>query len=542
MSAGICRFVWGMLLAGVLSACSSEDTEVPKPQAAVSPPNILLIVADDLGYTDLGSFGGEIATPNLDDLAYGGIRLTNFHAGPSCAPTRAMLLTGTDNHLAGMGSQSGLETEKQKESRLYQNRLLPSVPTIAEELAGLGYHTIASAKWHLGDDDALPSNRGFKRSFVLMPGGAGHFDATPMFSHYKADWREDGIPFTLPEQFYTTDFMTDKALEYIGSADEGQPWFAYVGYTAPHWPLQAPEASIAKYAGRYDEGWDVLRAARLEGAKRMGVVDPAAQGVAKENGSRPWSDLTEDEKVRQRRIMEVYAAMIDRVDENVGRLLRELEAAGELSNTVIFFMADNGVEGHQMELARDNPEWIPANFSMETEDIGTADSYVALGPSWARASAVPFRESKGRLSEGGIRVPAFVHMPGMEQGVDGAYMRVMDLAPTFLELAGGNSPESMMGRSLLARWAGGAEPYSKEEVIAAETYGRRMAQKGDWKILWMEPPLGTGEWELFNIAQDVGEQEDLSAEYPELRAELISSWEKYAEEVGVILPETPIYY
>ena len=537
------RVLWISLLTLFALGCAEEAEPPTEPAKA---PNILLIVLDDLAYTDIGAFGGEIATPNLDDLAFKGLRFSNFHAGPSCAPTRSMLMTGTDNHLAGMGSQSGLATEMQKTHRQYQNRLLPDVPTIAELLQAEGYHTVASAKWHLGDDDALPSNRGFKRSFVLMPGGAGHFDDTPMFSHYTADWREDGAPFTLPEKFYTSDFMTDKVIQYIGEADDDQPWFAYLGYTAPHWPLQAPPESIAKYEGRYDEGWDVLRHARLEGAKRMGVVDAAASGVHSEVGSGPWSELTDEEKIRQSKTMAIYAAMVDRVDENIGRLVKVLEERGELSNTVILFMADNGAEGHRMELARDNATWIPENFSLALEDMGTKDSYVVLGPSWARAGAVPFRESKARLSEGGIRVPAFVYLPSnfqdVDQGVDGAYMRAMDLAPTFLDIAGSEPPVAMMGRSLLDRWLGGVEPYGKDEVIAAETYGRRMAQRGDWKVLWMEEPYGTGDWQLYNLAQDLGEQEDLSEEFPKVREELIAAWEAYAEEVGVVLPETPIYY
>ena len=508
-----------------------------------TPPNILLIVLDDLGYTDLGAFGGEIATPNLDQLAFRGVRFTNFHAGPSCAPTRAMLMTGTDNHLAGMGSQQGLETELQRQSVRYQNRLLPDVPTIAEALRDLGYHTLASAKWHLGDGDALPSNRGFAKSFVLMQGGGGHFDDTPLFERYvKADWREDGIPVELPEHFYSSDYMTDKMLEYIESVPDGKPFFAYLGYTAPHWPLQAPDVSIAKYASRYTDGWDVLREQRLAGAKRMGIVAAAATAVSKERGVVPWESLDEADRPLQTKRMQVYAAMVDRVDENIGRILSRLDAMEALENTVIFVMADNGAEGHNMEIAVNNAVWVPANFDNSLDSIGSANSYVVVGASWARATAAPFRDSKGRMAEGGIRVPAFVDMPGSDKGVDGAYMRVMDIAPTFIDIAGGEKPASMMGRSLLNRWTGGPEPYAKNEIVAAETYGRRMAQQGDWKILLQEPPLGTGDWQLYNLGQDLGEQEDLSEEFPEVRTELITAWEAYAREVGVILPEIPIFY
>lgn len=533
--------VWVALLIGlVLGGCAPSTTG---PEEA-KKPNILLIVLDDLGYTDLGAFGGEIRTPNLDRLALEGVRFTNFHAGPSCAPTRAMLLTGTDNHLAGMGSQQGLETELQSRSPAYQNQLLGHVPTVAEHLAGLGYYNIASAKWHLGDTaDSLPNKRGFHQSFVLMQGGAGHFDDTPLFERYKiADWRENDEPVKLPEDFYSTDYMTDKILQYLDAKSAGQPFFAYLGYTAPHWPLQAPADSIAKYAQTYHDGWDVLRGQRLQGAKAAGVVDAMTPGVDHEPGMQSWNALSGHEQALQTKRMQVYAAMVDRVDVNIRRVLRHLHESGELANTVIFFMADNGVEGHNMELAGGNDVWVPANFDNSLDAIGTRNSYVAMGASWGRASAVPFRDSKSKMSEGGIRVPAFVSMNGIDAAIDTAYMRVMDLAPTFIELAGGEVPQEMMGRSLLNRWQGGAQPYADNEVIAAETYGRRMALRGAWKVLLQEAPFGTGEWQLYNLSEDAGEQEDLSDEFPGIRAELIAAWERYAEDVGVINPEQPIYY
>lgn len=516
--------------------------------AQIGQPNVLLIVADDLGYTDLGAFGGEIRTPNLDALAMRGIRLTNFHAGPSCAPTRAMLITGTDNHLAGMGSQGSLTTPQQRASRNYQNALKAELPTIAELMRDAGYYTMASAKWHLGDGEVSPDKKGFQRSFVLMPAGSSHFDERPMFSSYSADWREDGLPFTLPDDFYSTDTMTDKLLAFLDDTPTDKPFFAYLGYTAPHWPLQAPAESIARYEGVYQDGWDILRDERMAGAKRAGVVSDSAEAVVTESGVVPWDALSETERARQARIMQVYAGMVDRIDENVGRILRYLETTGQLKNTVIVFMSDNGAEGHQMDKFRDNPTWIPANFSSADELIGSKDSYVVLGPSWARAHTAPFRQTKGRLAEGGIRVPAFVTFPSrpgqsdVKGKVDKAYMRVMDLAPSFLELAGSEAPETMMGRSLVERWRGGVEPYSNSEIIAAEVYGRRLAQKGEWKALYQDPPLGTGDWQLYNLARDPGEQDDLSAEFPQLRAELIAGWEAYAREVGVILPEVPIGY
>lgn len=545
--------VIGLSLVTFLAGCTQQPETAEEPAAL--QPNILLIVADDLGYTDLGAFGGEIDTPNLDKLAYSGARLTNFHTGPSCAPTRAMLLTGTDNHLAGMGSQGDLRADNQEQSPLYQNQILADVPTIAEQLSTLGYRTIAAAKWHVGSEPgALPNARGFDRSFVLNHGGGGHFDDTPLFEHYeKASWLEDDEPVTLPDDFYSSDYMTDKILSFIDDTPADQPFFAYLGYTAPHWPLQAPASSIAKYRGQYKEGWDTLRASRMSGAKQVGVVPQDSAAVDFEAGMQPWESLTADEKHIAQAKMETYAAMVNRLDENIGRLISTLQKSGRLENTLIVFLADNGAEAHEMELVSTNPTWISENFDNSVASIGTKESYTTLGPSWARATAAPFRGSKSKVSEGGIRVPAFVNLPKSGQSTDGpsstsgqvidhSYFRVMDLAPTFIELAGGEKPPSMMGRSLMTRWLGGASPYLPGEAIAFETFGRRGVRKDDWKLLLQPAPYGTGAWQLYDLSQDPGEQHDLAAQFPLITNTLINDWQSYAKDVGVILPDKPISY
>ena len=531
-----------IILAAASTGGHSDNNHTP--EVVETRPNILLIVADDLGYTDLGAFGGEIHTPNLDQLAMTGLRLTNFHTGPSCSPTRAMLMTGTDHHIAGVGSQGRLQTPNQTNSPAYTNSLLPSVPTVAEHLGKLGYRNLASAKWHLGKNpEALPNRRGFHRSFVLLEGGAGHFDDTPLFESYgKAGWLENDQPTELPEGFYSSDHMTDKILSYIRETPTGQPWFAFLGYTAPHWPLQAPPEAIAPYQGVYAGGWDHLRNKRMQGAIAAGVANPKSQAVAYEAGMVPWDTLSAADQVYAAKKMQIYAGMVHRMDENVGRLLKALEDSGALANTAVVFLSDNGAEAHVMENYSTNPTWLPASFDNSLQSVGTARSYVSLGPGWARATAAPFRASKSKLSEGGIRVPAFVHLPNGITGIDGSYMRVMDLAPTFIELAGGQVPDDMMGRSLLSRLTGGEPAYEADEVVAAETFGRRMAQSGDWKILLQEAPYGTGEWQLYNLAEDPGEQLDLSDQFPDRRTELIKAWQAFADETGVILPDEPIGY
>jgi len=542
-----------LLVAGGCSSDTQEflaETPGSTDLAPSKQPNILLIVADDIGYTDLGAFGGEIATHNLDGLARAGVRLTNFHTAPSCAPTRAMLLTGMDNHQAGMGSQSGLETPLQAQFPAYQNRLSPEVPTIAEQLSELGYRTLASAKWHLGDEpETRPGARGFDRSFVLMEGGGGHFDDTPLLLRYGlAHWFEDDQPFELPEVFYSTDFMTDKILQYIEETPLDQPFFAYLGYTAPHWPLQAPAADIEKQSGNYDAGWDHLREQRMEGARREGVVGVSSVAVATEPGTENWDSIDEPAQKFASRKMEIYAAMVERLDTNVGRVLEQLKQSGRLDNTVVVFTSDNGAEAHPMEVYPQNVEWVANTFNNSLENIGSSDSYATLGPSWARATAAPFRDSKSKISEGGIRVPAFVSFPkpmraqSTQKQVDSSYMRIMDLAPSFIELAGGEPPQGMEGRSLLSRWQGGESPYGANELVAAETYGRRAVRRGKWKALLQGAPYGTGEWQLYNLQTDLGEQNDLAEAHPQLLSELVEGWQAYAERVGVVLPETPILY
>lgn len=551
------------ILAGCVTRIDSTNTLHTSKTTASVQPNILVIVADDLGYTDMGAFGGEIETPNLDKLAYSGTRLTNFHTGPSCAPTRAMLLTGTDNHLAGMGSQGGILTEKQRQSPAYQNQIRAEVPTIAEHLSALGYRTMASAKWHVGSEpSALANARGFDNSFVLIEGGSGHFDDTPLLErHGKARWLEDDLLVELPEDFYSSDYMTDKVLTYIDATPEDQPFFAYLGYTAPHWPLQAPAASIEKYREHYNDGWDALRGKRMLGAKQAGVVPADSNAVDFEAGMKPWDTLSKADKQIARAKMETYAAMVDRMDENIGRVIAQLEKSGKLENTLIVFLSDNGAEAHEMELYSTNPQWVPANFDNSIPSIGTRHSYTTLGPSWARATAAPFRGSKSKVSEGGIRVPAFVKLPNsgratdqqrtsaatnidnnIPANIDDSYFRVMDLAPTFIELAGGEIPTEMMGRSLLNRWQGGISPYPADEAIAFETFGRRGVRKGNWKLLLQAEPYGTNEWQLYDLSKDPGEQHDLAIQQPKITALLIKAWQAYAYDVGVVLPDGPVRY
>lgn len=300
------------------------------------------------------------------------------------------------------------------------------------------------------------------------------------------------------------------------------------------------------FDGRYDEGWDRLRAERLRGAIREGLLPEGPVAVDYEPGMRPWAELSPEEWQCWARRMSVYAAMVHRLDENVGRLLSALDDAGRLDNTLVIFLADNGAEGHDLEARANRNGWVDGNFDNSPANIGTRTSCTSLGPGWARAAAAPFRDSKSKIAEGGIRVPAFVSFPGGPEGVSGAYLRVIDPAPTILHVATGSEvafgPNATTGRSLLPYLEGGPEPYEENETVAYEVYGRLAAQRGDWKALRQEPPHGTGAWQLYNLNRDPGEQEDLADEHPAILAGLVADWEDYAEAVGVVLPEHPVSY
>lgn len=356
-------------------------------------PNILVIVADDMGMADLGSFGGEIPTPNLDRIAEGGVRLTNFHASAVCSPTRAMLLTGVDNHLAGLGNMAEEMAPNQEGQPGYEGRLNDRVVTIASVLGEAGYDTFMTGKWHLGAaEGSRPFERGFDRSFAMLSGGASHFvDMRPAYSpdpEGKAPYMEDDRTLTeLPAEFgYSSQFFVDRMIDYIGEAGGERPFFAYLAFTAPHWPLQAPAATIEKYRGRYDAGYDALHAERLDRQKRLGIVPETATGGRPPVKYAPWTELSEAERRTESRAMEIYAAMIDEMDANTGRLIDALEASGELDHTAIVFLSDNGPEGHDLDetwprdLFPEIRRNVEGRHDFSYENMGAELSYVLYGP------------------------------------------------------------------------------------------------------------------------------------------------------------------
>ncbi len=525
------------------SAASAQEAPARKP-------NFLIIVADDLGFSDIGAFGGEIDTPNLDALALHGLRLTGFHSAPTCSPTRSMLLSGTDNHIAGLGNMAEMVADNQRGRPGYQGYLNPDTASLAERLRAGGYRTLLSGKWHLGTAPAQdPHARGFDRSFALLQGASNHFGLGLSTDPAKgATYTQDGKPLEkLPGDFYSSDAFATKLLEELSdTADSGKPFFAYLAFTAPHWPLQAPASDIAKYRGRYDAGFEALRQQRLKRQAELGLIDPArgAHVPVLKNGG--WEALTPAQRAEQSRLMELYAAMVDRLDKNLRRVIDYLKRTGQFDNTIILFTSDNGAEG--MDVADGSlPQLQPVVAAADNRlaNLGAATSYVSYGPGWAQATTAPSWLFKAYTSEGGTHVPAFFSSPLLRHpaGISAAFGTVQDIVPTFLELAGlppasptfaGRPVEPVRGTSWAAHLRGESkEVHRPDEATGWELFGHRAIRQGDWKIV----ALADGEWQLFNLAEDPGETRDLAAAQPARLKRLIAAWNDYARQTGVILPD-----
>jgi arylsulfatase A-like enzyme len=547
-----------LVLLALLGACTeptpNAKIEEPAPaQVEGKQPNILFIVADDLGFADISRLGGEIQTPNIDAIADNGILFTRFYAAPMCAPTRSMLLTGVDNHRVGLGNMAEFLKDNQRGYPGYEGYLNERVATLPELLKTSNYHTYMVGKWHLGYAyDQSPRARGFDRSFVLLDGGASHFDdmAGVTTHHTAARYREDGeLLESLPQGFYSSRTYTDKLISHIESnMGDGKPFFAYAAYTAPHWPVQAPDDVLDKYAGTYDAGYDRIRAERFKKIKELNLIPPESIYPERTASVPAWDSLQPEEKAIAAREMEVYAAMVDDLDTNIGRLLTFLREKGELQNTVIVFLSDNGSDSFSLSKA---PESIAAqarSFDNTLENIGRINSFAFIGPKWANVGEAPFRLYKTMPTEGGIRVPAAIWYPAMEKTsgkINAGSATVMDLVPTVLELAGiqhpgeheGRKVFQLDGRSLVPILSGAQTAVrGKDDTIGIELIGRRALIKGDWKILRIPKPAGTDEWELFDLSSDIGEQVNLAKKMPEKMAELILDWESYQASVGLVLP------
>ena len=520
--------------------------------SATKRPNILLIVADDLGYSDLGSYGGEIKTPNIDQLATSGLKFSQFYASPSCSVTRSMLMSGVDSHKAGLGNMRELMQPNQAGKPGYEGYLNQRVVTVATLLRDGGYHTHMVGKWHLGlTKDTSANARGFENSFSISYGGSHHFSDVGVDPHEPITYfREHGEQLEkLPDDYdFSTDYYTRKLIDYIDSSrGDGKPFFAYAAYTAPHWPLQVPDEFINKYAGTYDQGYEVLRENRLKALQEIGLVAKHISLPPLPQGIRKWDNLSAEEQKYEARKMEVYSAMVDNLDVNVGKLIEYLKDIGEYDNTFIFVMSDNGADAADV-LGQPRFKDYIASFDNRYENIGADGSYIALGRGWAHASTAPFRLWKMFSTEGAIRVPAIMNFPGKTPaGTTDSLISVTDLLPTFLELAkvehpGGQyqdrSIEIPQGKSILPLLKSPQiQIHDSNKVIAHELLRRRALRKGNWKLLWVPKPFGSGNWKLFNIMEDPAELQNKAEDRPDIMQDMLREWVQYETENGLIYPD-----
>ena len=544
--------MWRILsLVVLLSACSQDEDPDTAPSAEnaqdiQSRPNILLVVADDLGYSDIGAFGSEILTPNLDELAAGGMSLTNFYSGPTCSVTRSMLMTGMDSHIAGLGNMAETVADNQMGQPGYEGHLSARVDTVAEILKSAGYHTYMAGKWHLGmHPDRSPRSRGFEQSFAMLYGAGSHFsDMAGGDAHrHPVLYRDNGLLIDeLSDDFYSTTFYTDRIIEQIDSnVDDGRPFFAYLAYTAPHWPLQAPDSIIDKYRGAYDRGYDSVRQGRFAAQQKLGLFDSSIQAPRRPGYVKPWVDLSDQERTYHARNMEIYAAMVDYMDTGIGRVIDYLDKRDQLDNTIIVFISDNGAEHWDHSSAPPPIGEFAANFDNSAENSGREGSFVLYGSEWAHVSNTPFSRYKGTTYEGGIRSPAVISWPNkIASGqVSRAITHSSDWLPTFAELAGAGT-QNVSGKSLVGLLTGSIEQVrDSNETVGMEIWGKRGIIANGYKLVSSGKPNELVDWELYNLQADPGEQIDLTQRQPEVFNSMLKHWNDYVANNNVILPEGP---
>lgn len=521
-----------LVLAGIVGALRAAD----------SRPNVIVILADDIGYSDLGCFGGEIATPNLDALAAGGLRFTQFYNTARCCPTRASLLTGLYPHQAGVGYMTDRAPYSATAmiNEWYAGDLRPDTATLGEVMRGAGYATYAVGKWHVTKDieeDASrhnwPLQRGFDHFYGILP-GASNFFTPASLSRDNTRIQYDADPEYPVKDFYLTDAFSDHAMKYVSThakEQPGKPFFMYLAYTAAHWPMHARPADIAKYKGRYDGGYAPIRAERFARMQRMGLLDKTWAL------SPQWGDWSKVErKDWEARCMEVYAAMIDSMDQGVGRLVGALKASGQFENTLIIYLQDNGACAENVGR---NPGGGKAKAKGPLPMPGPAETYIAYGEGWANVSNTPFRLYKHFVHEGGISTPLVAHWPrgiARRGELEPQAGHLIDLMATCVDVARASYPKErdgraiqpMEGRSLVPAFKGGK---IEREALFWEHEGNRALRLGDWKLV---AKGSDGPWELYDLRRDRSELNNLAVQQPERVKTMVATWDRWAKRTHAV--------
>lgn len=518
-------------------------------------PNILFIVQDDIGFASLKSYGGDLPMPAIDGLANQSYLFTNFHVLPACSPSRSVFMTGVDTHKNGIPTLGEILTPNQVGKPGYELNLNDRVATVADFLKQDGYHTYTTGKWHVGHaNDSLPATRGFEESLQYITGFPGYLGKIEGAGELLTPtWVKNNDTFEYPYGRPVSTLITDELINMINTTkDDGKPFFAYLAFNANHFPLQAPQELIKKNDGRYDMGWDKLREQRLENQKKLGIVAQNVTLSPRESGVQAWDQLNSTAKSYEAKKMEVYAAMAEEMDVQIGKLFNYLKQIGQYNNTMIIFTTDNGPEGTAIEketpggaeLEGEFNSIIAANNNSEA-NLGNPDSYFGYGPGWAQASATPLFGFKYLLHEAGTRVPLLIKLPdSSEQQIVNSLVMAADLVPTIMDIAGVPTPDTFNGRQLekpagksirLLQTSG--EIHNDTEMIPVEFFGSKAVYNGNLKGINIQEPIGDGKWHLYDIVLDPTETKDLAAEMPEVLNQMAAVYDAYANETGVIPPD-----
>lgn len=540
-------------IAFLANAMSSPAALATAPESlSTTRPNVVVIMVDDAGLMDFQPFGGEANMPNIQKLADQGTRFTGYRTSPLCAPSRAMLLTGIDNHRTGIATIPEVIPDEHKGAPGYSLYLEPGVKTIADRLREHGYRTYMTGKWHMGSRvEDLPVSHGFDRSFILDASGADNWEQKSYMPFYNtAPWFEDDKPATLPADFYSSEFIVDKMIEYIGddkTTPAQQPFFAYLAFQAIHIPIQAPREFTDNYSGVYDQGWHELRKQRWRKAQKLGLVPKDAPLADMPDGLRKWQQLSEEERRYYAKAMAVNAGMLEAMDFHIGRLMAWLQQQGELDNTVFVVTSDNGPEFNDVIHSPGIELWQAiSGYNSDIDTMGEKGSLVSIGPEWASAAASPSSKFKFYSSDGGIRVPLIISGPQLPKGnTEASLSMVTDITPTlldYLNLLSANTQNhevDITGRSLLPVILNNADyTYGPEDAVGLEVAGNSALFKGQYKLTRNLPPYGDGRWRLYNINTDPGETQDLATSHAEKFRELKQDYNAYANSFGVqIMPE-----
>lgn len=551
---------WSTLLRTAACAAVLTLGASPTASAQAAKPNIVIILADDLGYSDLGCYGGEVKTPNLDALASDGLRFTNFYNMARCCPTRASLLTGLYAHQAGIGAMS-----QKTDLPAYAGRLKPTAPTIAEVLKTAGYRTAAFGKWHVSNTlerpehlrdlnrqrfpevfspiEQYPTRRGFDTFYGTIWGVVDYFNPFSLVDG-ETPVKE------LPEDFYITDAINQHAADFIRKAPEDhKPFFIYIAHNAPHWPLHARQQDIETYRDQYLGGYEATRKARYERMTTMGLIDPKTAPLSETLGKN-WDGLSDEQKKFQAGLFQAHAAMIDRMDQGLGEVFDALRSTGQWDNTLVLFLSDNGASPERYEdpgfdratIARDGKP-IEYSYKDQKKLAGDEHTWFYLGREWANVANTPYRKAKASQYNGGERTPLIAHWPSGIKAPAGSFVRarghVIDLMATALDIAGATmsttfadaAPHPLQGRSLKPLFDGAADRADYPPLFGEHEGGRSVLTADGWKLV---RDRDEKQWHLYHVAEDETELHDLSAEEPERVRNLEQAWETWANENEVL--------